>query len=1003
MGAENGVDEPKTSAGSVASFQVEQPSQNDNKHQTDAKKEEDTTERVPFYKLFSFADSTDMALMVLGSIGAVANGVCMPLMTLLVGDAINAFGNNQFNHQTVKAVSKVSLRFVYLAIGVAVAAFLQVACWMVTGERQAARMRNLYLKTILRQDIGFFDKEANTGEIIGRMSGDTVLIQDAMGEKVGKFIQLMSTFLGGIVIAFVKGWLLTIVMLSCIPLLVAAGGVIAVMASMMATRGQNAYAKAAIVVEQTIGSIRTVASFTGEEEAIANYNKALVGAYKSSVLEGLTTGIGLGAAFLFIFSSYGLAIWFGSKLILERHYNGGTVLTVIFAILTGSMSLGQTTPCISAFAAGQAAAYKMLETINRKPAIDAYDPSGKILDDIRGTHSELLEDPKGAYSQLVRLQETKRELEPQGREIREGLKQSSQQASSLHSLSRGSSGRASSNRHSFSFMFGVDMDPTETKGSTVLASEKVPKVSIRHLASLNRPEIPVLFLGAISAALSGTIFPIYGLLLSSVIKMFYQSPHEIRKQSKFWALIFVVLGVASLLTHPAQNYFFSVAGGKLVQRIRSLCFEKVVHMEVGWFDEPNHSSGAIGARLSADATAVRALVGDALGLLVQNAATAVAGLVIAFVASWQLAFIVLALVPIIGLGGYVQMKFMKGFSADAKKKYEEASQVANDAVGSIRTVASFSAEKKVMQLYEMRCEGPLDSGIRQGLISGAGFGFSNATLFLAYATCFYAGAQLVEHGTTTFSKAFRVVFALTMAAMGISQSSSFTPDSSKAKNTAASIFAILDRKSKIDPSEESGVTLDDVQGEIQLHHVSFKYPTRPDIQILRDLSLTIHAGKTVALVGESGSGKSTVISLLQRFYDPHSGCIMLDGIEIQKFQLKWLRQQMGLVSQEPILFNNTIRANIAYGKKGNATEAETLAAAELANAHNFISALQQIVNHQRCRSNCSGEKWSHCGARKASEFDSYKRWRICFLSGTPHKCFILLAFFQQFLSDDVDA
>jgi ATP-binding cassette, subfamily B (MDR/TAP), member 1 len=100
--------------------------------------------------------------------------------------------------------------------------------------------------------------------------------------------------------------------------------------------------------------------------------------------------------------------------------------------------------------------------------------------------------------------------------------------------------------------------------------------------------------------------------------------------------------------------------------------------------------------------------------------------------------------------------------------------------------------------------------------------------------------------------------------------------------------------------------------------------------------------QTVALVGESGSGKSTVIALLQRFYDPDSGEITLDGIEIRQLKLKWLRQQMGLVSQEPVLFNDTIRANIAYGKGGNATEAEIIAAAELANAHRFISGLQQV-------------------------------------------------------------
>ncbi|GAA0183190.1 ATP-binding cassette [Lithospermum erythrorhizon] len=206
----------------------------------------------------------------------------------------------------------------------------------------------------------------------------------------------------------------------------------------------------------------------------------------------------------------------------------------------------------------------------------------------------------------------------------------------------------------------------------------------------------------------------------------------------------------------------------------------------------------------------------------------------------------------------------------------------------------------------------MKNGMRQGLISGVGYGISFTLLYyMVYAISFYAGAHFVKDGKITFSDVFRVFFALTMAAMSISQTSS------------------------LDSSDESGTTLQNLKGEIELRHVSFKYPTRPDIQIFRDLCLKIHSGKTVALVGESGSGKSTVISL----YDPDSGFITIDGIEIKQLQLKWLRQQMGLVSQEPALFNDTIRANIAYGKKGNASEVEIIAAAELANAHKFISGL----------------------------------------------------------------
>lgn len=1162
-----------SSRGALETETVKSSGQNGKQQDSEKSKEEGKPSTVPFHKLFSFADSTDMLLMITGTIGAAGNGICMPLMAILFGDLIDSFGQNQNNKDVVDIVSKVSLKFVYLAVGAGIAAFFQVACWMVTGERQAARIRSLYLKTILRQDVAFFDKETNTGEVIGRMSGDTVLIQDAMGEKVGKFIQLVSTFIGGFIIAFIKGWLLTLVMLSSIPLLVIAGGAMSLFLSKMATRGQNAYAKAATVVEQTIGSIRTVASFTGEKQAVTKYNQFLVNAYKSGVFEGLAAGLGLGTVMFIIFASYALAVWFGAKMILEKGYTGGTVLNVIIAVLTGSMSLGQASPCMSAFAAGQAAAFKMFETIHRKPEIDVSDTNGKILEDIqgeielrdvyfsyparpdeqifsgfslsipsgttaalvgqsgsgkstvislierfydplagevlidginlkefqlrwirgkiglvsqepvlftssirdniaygkegatieeiraaaelanaskfidklpqgldtmvgehgtqlsggqkqrvaiarailkdprillldeatsaldaeservvqealdrimvnrttiivahrlstvrnadmigvihrgkmveKGSHTELLKDPEGAYSQLIRLQEVNKESENQATDSQdrpdgsiEFGRQSSQRMSFLRSISRGSSGPGNSSRHSFSVSFGLPTglglpDNAIADAEAPRSSEQPPEVPIRRLAYLNKPEIPVLLLGTVAAIVNGTILPIFGILISSVIKTFYEPPHQLRKDSKFWALIFLVLGVVSFLAFPARTYLFSVAGCKLIQRVRSMCFEKVVHMEVGWFDQPEHSSGAIGARLSADAATIRALVGDALAQVVQNAASAIAGLAIAFAASWQLAFIILVLIPLIGLNGYVQIKFLKGFSADAKMMYEEASQVANDAVGSIRTVASFCAEEKVMDLYKKKCEGPMRTGIRQGLVSGIGFGVSFFLLFCVYALCFYAGARLVEAGKTTFGDVFRVFFALTMATVGISQSSSFSPDSSKAKSAAASIFTIVDRKSTIDPSDESGTKLENVKGEIELRHISFKYPTRPDIQIFRDLSLTIRSGKTVALVGESGSGKSTVIALLQRFYDPDSGHITLDGVDIQSLQLRWLRQQMGLVSQEPVLFNDTIRANIAYGKEGHTTEAEVIAASELANAHKFISGLQQ--------------------------------------------------------------
>ncbi|ONI27765.1 hypothetical protein PRUPE_1G103900 [Prunus persica] len=922
----NVIKEQGTAASNGHSAVVED---SQNNPQDTSKSKEDGTKTVPYYKLFFFADSLDYLLMSVGTISAIGNGVCMPLMTIIFGDVITSFGEIGNNKDVVDAVSKVALKFVYLAVGAAAAAFLQMSCWMVTGERQAARIRSLYLKTILRQDVGFFDKEINTGEIVGRMSGDTVLIQEAMGEKVGNFIQLIATFVGGFVIAFVKGWLLTLVMLSSIPLFVLSVAFMGILISKMASSGQTAYSVAATVVEQTVGSIRTVASFTGEEQAITNYNNSLIKAYDSGVQERLASGFGMGSVMLIMMCSYALAIWFGGKMILEKGYTGGEVINVIFAVLTGSMSLGQASPCLSTFAAGQAAAYKMFETIDRKPEIDASDTNGQQLHDIRGDielrdvyfsyparpdeqifdgfslsipsgataalvgesgsgkstvislierfydplagevlidginlkefqlkwirqkiglvsqepvlftcsikdniaygkdgataeeiraaaelanaakfidklpqgldtmvgehgtqlsggqkqriaiarailkdprillldeatssldaesesivqealdriminrttvvvahrlstvrnadtiavihrgtivekgrHSELVKDPEGAYSQLIRLQEMSNVSEQTAVNDHERLssvdsrRHSSQIFSNLRSISRGSSGRGNSNRHSFSISYGgptaVDSLEPASAGRDIPASASSrvpPEVSLRRLAYLNKPEIPVLLLGTIAAAVNGAILPIFSILISSVIKTFYEPPPQLRKDSKFWALIFIVLGVVTFIAVPARQYFFAVAGCKLIKRVRSMCYEKVVYMEVSWFDDTEHSSGAIGARLSTDAASLRGVVGDALGLLVENSATAIAGLCIAFVANWQLALIILVLMPLLGLTGYAQVKYLKGFSADAKKMYEDASQVTNDAVGSIRTIASFCAEEKFL-------------------------------------------------------------------------------------------------------------------------------------------------------------------------------------------------------------------------------------------------------------------------------------------------------------------
>ena len=159
---------------------------------------------------------------------------------------------------------------------------------------------------------------------------------------------------------------------------------------------------------------------------------------------------------------------------------------------------------------------------------------------------------------------------------------------------------------------------------------------------------------------------------------------------------------------------------------------------------------------------------------------------------------------------------------------------------------------------------------------------------------------------------------------------------------AYKMFETIRRKPLIDAYDTVGTVLEDLRGEIELKDVRFKYPARPDVQIFSGFSLHVPSGSTAALVGQSGSGKSTVISLLERFYDPDSGQVLIDGVDLKTLKLKWIREKIGLVSQEPVLFATTIRENIAYGKE-NATEDEIKTAIELANAAKFIYKLPEVI------------------------------------------------------------
>ncbi|RLN30368.1 hypothetical protein C2845_PM05G30550 [Panicum miliaceum] len=453
--------------------------------------------------------------------------------------------------------------------------------------------------------------------------------------------------------------------------------------------------------------------------------------------------------------------------------------------------------------------------------------------------------------------------------------------------------------------------------------------------------------GAAGAVASGVAQPLMPLVFGEVVDAFGSgSRHDVLHRVSGVCLKFFYLAVGSwfacflptakistkvlmLFNVSSEVACWMITGERQAACIRGLYLEAVLRQDIAFFDK-EITTGQLVQRMSGDTILIQDAIGEKVGKFLQLTATFVGGFVVAFSKGWLLAAVMLSGIPTVA---FLEEKMM----------YEEASQVAADAVVSIRTVASFCAQERVVTVYNNKCQASRTQGIRTGIIGGLGFGFSNMMVYTSSALCYFVAAQFVNHGKSTFPSVFKAFLSLILAMIGLSEASTIASDTKKAKEAATSIFSIIDKKSKIDSSTGEGLTLDPVNGDIEFNHISFKYPCRLDIQIFSDFTLNIPSGKNAALVGPSGSGKSTVIALLERFCDPDSGTISLDGVNIKNLKISWLRNKMGLVSQEPVLFNDTISANIAYGKN-EVSEEEIIKASRAANAHEFISSMPQGYN-----------------------------------------------------------
>ncbi|KAM7275818.1 hypothetical protein ACFE04_017684 [Oxalis oulophora] len=539
-----------------------------------------------------------------------------------------------------------------------------------------------------------------------------------------------------------------------------------------------------------------------------------------------------------------------------------------------------------------------------------------------GSHNNLIT-KNGHYAKMAKLQ----------RQFSCDIDHESKSDTRVYSVPRSSASRLSS---------------AKSSPLPVMNSEKSianPSPSFSRLLALNSTEWKQGFIGSLSAVAFGSIQPIYALTIGGMISAFFTTNHqEMQARIRNYSLIFSSLTLISFLTNLIQHYSFAYMGEQLMKRVRLKMLEKILTFEPAWFDEEQNSSGSLCSRLSNEASVVKSLVADRVSLLVQTISGVVIAMILGLIVAWKLAIVMIAVQPVTILCFYTRKVLLSATSVNLVKAQNQSTQIAVEAVYNHRIVTSFGSIPKVLEIFDEAQLEPKKEARKKAWLAGIGMGSAQCLTFMSWALDFWYGGVLVEKGEISAGDVFKTFFILVSTGKVIAEAGSMTSDLAKGATAVTSVFQILDRQSIIPKScnaedETSGTKLENIIGKIEIKKVDFAYPSRPETLVLRQFCLEVKPGRSMGLVGKSGCGKSTVIGIIQRFYDVEKGSVRVDGVDIRQLDVQWYRRHMSLVSQEPVIYSGSIRDNVAFGKL-DASENEVVKAARAANAHEFISSLK---------------------------------------------------------------
>ena len=560
-----------------------------------------------------------------------------------------------------------------------------------------------------------------------------------------------------------------------------------------------------------------------------------------------------------------------------------------------------------------------LSTIKNSDLIYAM-KEGKMIE--KGTHKELLE-MNGYYAGLIRDQLAADEI-----------RQLNEKNISLN-ISMSFSYDCFDNENDID-----DEDDTIKVDEPLINEEKnkikIEKKKIWNFISDHKPDIVI---GTIGGLIYGGLSPFVGLMLGNTVNSLSSvDPEKIKQEGFKYSMIFIGIAFLGGFSIFLKMWKLQCLGSIISLKIKKKIFEKYLELNMGFFDINSNSPGALSTKLAIDSSQIDSLILDLIGGTLTVISTLLISFIIGIIYDWKITIILFLFVPLI-IYGIIKKDDYKDNGRESNKIMKiEAGSILSECVVNTKTIFSFNFQKKAVQIFENILNTEKKYYLKNSMLQGFWIGLGLSAYNFAFGVVYKCGFIFLRNRTITFDNLMCCITNIINSCDGLSDILRNMGDSNKAKLAYKSIFDTLDIKSDLTPFQRynnSKISANNLKGSIEFKNVFFSYPTKPNNLIFKDLSFKIDPGQNIGMVGLSGSGKSTIINLIERFYDVNSGEILIDGINIKEYNLYELRKKIGLVSQEPVIFKRNIYENILYGKL-DSNEEDILEMAKNANIETFL-------------------------------------------------------------------